>query len=76
MIVGRKSDPVNEHFLIGLTDENIGEMQQGKTIHIGPLPIDGTMRMFNITLLHGNTEQQITDTLKTAGLFSEETDGK
>jgi hypothetical protein len=79
LIFGRKSveregAPPLEFVLIGLSDENIRVMREGKPLSVGPVPADAPLANIQVILTCGETEGDMVVALKKVGLINPETD--
>ena len=73
MIFGRKKQGLVEFVLVGLSADNLKSMTAGEPISIGPVPGDTALSSMTIILLSGDTEQDIVEALKKAGLVDKDT---
>ena len=68
MIFGRMSKEGKEFVLVGLSKENIRQMNEGTPITIGPVPNDPAMGNMTVILITGETEADIAETLQKSGI--------
>lgn len=73
MIFGRLTTGSREIVLVGLSAENVRMMQAGKPLSIGPVPNDAALSKTTIIVMAGETEKDILEALKTAGMISQDT---
>jgi hypothetical protein len=79
VIFGRKSveregaAPL-EFVLIGLSEENIRVMREGKPLSVGPVPADAPLSNMQVILTCGETEGDMVNALKKVGLIDPNTD--
>lgn len=73
MIFGRNFVNGHHFILLGLSGENLKEIGDKKPLSIGPVKGDPLLENATIILMAGNTEKEIMEKLKKAGMVPPET---
>ena len=79
MIFGRKSVERDggqvplEFVLVGLSQENVHQLQAGKPVSIGPVAEDPSMFNMQLIITYGETEEDMVASLKKIGLIDPNT---